>query len=301
MTKSKSNELLRVILLFASVMVVGKIGYNWITQIDKSTITNNNNGEVQIIGHGAYGIQSLIPFQWLPTNSESSIRKSLSCKIDGIELDVQVTVDSILVLYHDQKLEDATDQKGCIGNSLWRDVKKAKYQIGFPYDWLQNEKLISLEKALDLLLDLDEFPLLYIDFHGMNFCDTDFHRDVNKFCLLLDRLLLEKHVPMDKVYLIAIYEPVIEAGLRMRSKPTVVYEETTNMQNGISRAKAFGLKHIQAKYEILDRETVKHAHDEGLFVITHKGKSRWGLKKRIDTNVDAIQTNNINLLIDLLD
>ncbi len=301
MMSSKRKKRFRNLLVVVALVACGKLVYNFITMVDTSAIENNNGGKVQCIGHGGNGVQSIFPFQSLPCNTETSIRRSLDAGVDGLELDVQITADSVLVLYHDQRLEDATGLSGCIGHSLWDDIKGTKFSIGAPFDWFQDEVLISFEKGLDILLEEDEFPIVHIDFHAINFCEDDKLIQLNQFCRALDELLLRKEIPSDKIFVVGTHEIIMRACMKMESNPGLIYEESDDLSIGIAMAQKLGIKHIQAHVELLTKENVKQAHDAGLFVVTHRGKTRWGLAKRIELNVDAIQTDGIAVMLDLLD
>ena len=77
---------------------------------DIHNIKNLNNGKIMIIGHGGSGFQSVI--NPLPTNSAASVSKALDeLEADGVELDVQLTADKQLILYHDARLESQTNCK----------------------------------------------------------------------------------------------------------------------------------------------------------------------------------------------
>lgn len=292
MTNSRRNRRWKRLGLLLSLAVAGKLIYNGVSSIDATAIQNNNGGKVQVIGHGGIGVQSIFPFQWLPCNTPTSIQKCFDNGLEGIELDVQMTADSVLVIYHDHYLEDATGETGCIGDRNWADIKGITYQIGAPFDWIQEEPLISLEEALDMCLEQEVFPLLYLDFHGFNFChEEDVYLQFSTFCKALDRLMIRKGIPNDRIYLIGIHDRVIKAFKALEFKPVVVVEETVDFEQGIERTLAFGLKHLQAKRALLTKENVQKAHDAGLFVITHQGKTRWGLKQRVELGVDAIQAD----------
>lgn len=301
MTAGKHKKRLNYLLIVAAVAIAGKLVYNWLSMVDTAAIQNNNGNKVQMIGHGGVGVQSLFPWQSLPCNTETSIRNAMQSELDGIELDVQITADSVLVLYHDHYLQDATALQGCIGDAMWEDIKHIPFQIGAPFDWFQSERLISLREGIDIMKEREKFPALYIDYHGLNFCNDDVYIQLKQFRRALDRLIQEANIPAEKVYLIAIHEVALHEFKKMESNINLVNEETVDMIAGIEMTKRLGLTHLQAKFDIITKENVQLAHDAGLFVITHRGKTRWGLKKRIETNVDAIQADAIYTLIDLLE
>src|SRR6478736_2939754 len=75
-----------------------------------------------IIGHrGAKGYQ--------PENTLSSFQKALDMKVDGIELDVHLSSDGEIIVFHDETLNRITNGKGDINRytlSELRDFRIAK-------------------------------------------------------------------------------------------------------------------------------------------------------------------------------
>ena len=66
-----------------------------------------------VIGHAGSGfLTPLNPFNPLPPSSRASIRQALARGADGVEVDVQLSQDSVLLLYHDEKLIFSRDAKG---------------------------------------------------------------------------------------------------------------------------------------------------------------------------------------------
>lgn len=289
-------------LILFGILILGRFIYLQLSSVNLDEIQNLNGNKIQRIGHGGSGRHALFPFQPLPWNSELSIRLALDTQLDGIEVDVQLSADSVLVLFHDHLLEESSNLKGSIINLNWEQIQQGEYQLGAPYDWLQHEKIISLEKALDIMLEQDTFPLLYLDFHAENFKHgkTAFFM-VPAFCRALDRLLERKKIPLDKVYLISMFPEVLEHFVQMKNKPILVYEETIELKNALVNAKAYGIKHLQVKRQLLSKENVEEAHRKGFFISTHRGRTRWGLSQTIKLNVDAIHANGIHNLIDLLE
>ncbi|MEX1132181.1 MAG: glycerophosphodiester phosphodiesterase family protein [Flavobacteriales bacterium] len=59
----------------------------------------------------------------LAPNSQSSLMAALALGIDGVELDVQFTADSVLVAFHDERLDGATNCSGLVHALTWVDLK----------------------------------------------------------------------------------------------------------------------------------------------------------------------------------
>ena len=63
-----------------------------------------------------------------PINTFESIQKCLNMGSDGVEFDVQLTSDSVLVAYHGTDLSESTNLSGKISELTWAEVKDAKYK-----------------------------------------------------------------------------------------------------------------------------------------------------------------------------
>ena len=61
-----------------------------------------------------------------PENTLAAFRRALALKVDGIELDVQVTADGVPVVFHDAHLRRLTGQSGRLANQTWRGLKKLR-------------------------------------------------------------------------------------------------------------------------------------------------------------------------------
>jgi glycerophosphoryl diester phosphodiesterase len=67
--------------------------------------------------------------EYYPENTMISFKKGLEMGANGIETDVQVTKDGVLVLFHDDTLDRVTGKSGCIADYTYKellefDVKK---------------------------------------------------------------------------------------------------------------------------------------------------------------------------------
>ena len=59
-----------------------------------------------------------------PENSLEAIQSSIEMGVDMLELDVQRTKDSVLILMHDQKLDRTTTGQGNIAETTWEEISK---------------------------------------------------------------------------------------------------------------------------------------------------------------------------------
>ena len=68
-----------------------------------------------VLGHAGSGFYTPIsPFNFRPPSSWRGIRRALLRGADGVEIDLQMSRDSVVILYHDQRLQDGTTGTGCV-------------------------------------------------------------------------------------------------------------------------------------------------------------------------------------------
>lgn len=114
------------------------------------------NGDLKILGHAGNGTRSLHP-----PNGISGIFCTLANGADGLEVDVRLTADDTLVLYHDQQLETASHCQGTVEGSHWSDIKYCEHRA-----LLADDTLLALADLIRYPLMKGRFLSLDIKFNG---------------------------------------------------------------------------------------------------------------------------------------
>ncbi len=101
------------------------------------------------VGKDHYDFPELIAHKALtsdefPGNSLSAITEALSSTVDGVEVDVRMSKDGVLFLYHGDTLEEYTDHQGIPEHYNWSDLSQIKYKQ-------TKEKLISLDEFFTIV------------------------------------------------------------------------------------------------------------------------------------------------------
>jgi glycerophosphoryl diester phosphodiesterase len=95
--------------------------------------------EVQIFGHAGMGMD--IGMSAFHDNSLEAIELALSLPtVNGVEVDVRMSADGTLWLYHENTLEAHTDGEGCIFETTDQVLEKLRYKS------LHREKLARLDQ-----------------------------------------------------------------------------------------------------------------------------------------------------------
>lgn len=270
--------------------------------VDLDQIENLNQGKIHRIGHGGSGFVSLVPFNAYPSNSMIGIKQALEkYKADGIEVDVHMTADSVFVLYHDQKLDSKTDKKGYIEEQSWEDIRGAKYKAGFPYDFFQDETVITLDSLLTYAKSLDEFPIIQMDLRTHCYCfehKRKFER-ANLFMHQLIKQLDAFDIEKSKIQLITVHQGLVLLSRALGAEYSLVYE-VGEFESGLKWAVENNITHMVVNRPILSAKESKKAHDLGISITTFEAKSDQGHQQLILKNPDYIQSNNLASLNKLL-
>lgn len=120
----------------------------------KSEVINDDSRfgtKIMILGHAGMGMY----YNW-PSNSKESIEACIDIGCDGSEIDVQMTLDSVLVAYHDQDLSTQSNCFGQIYNHHWSEIENCELNKA-----LYKGKFIKLEALFESLNNVQD---LYFSF-----------------------------------------------------------------------------------------------------------------------------------------
>lgn len=255
---------------------------------DKPVIENLNGNKISIIGHGGMGNRSLYPI-----NSLESIIKCLEMGADGVEIDVQLTADSVLVAFHPKKMESITSSEGQINDKNWAEIREIDLVTAssLHYDIHRVVDVINVVQNygnIHLILDCKSYPsALYMNEY------TDIY--ILAMTKLIDvvpsniELIIESQ---DTSFLNSIlrYNP----GIKTMFYPATFEEGYRILQE----TNYYGLT-IDSKK--ISSAQVSILHQLGKRVALWNVSSRSKNKEAISKNPDYIQTDAIRNLINQLD
>lgn len=234
-----------------------------------------------ILGHRGMGDH----FQY-PGNTLESILPVLEIGADGSEIDVQITKDSILVLFHNDVLDDRTKCYGSIYDHLWEEIKDCKYNA-----IQSNVKLISVEELFSAIDNLNEY---YFSFDCK--LDYDHYYDVeyrNTFLKSIRRIN-EKYGMSGNIFIEGDLQLLILAKeLGLENKGFLI-------GSGVDAAINNNIFGVGATVDT-SPDTIEYAHKNGIYVMMWGAKTDIGNKQAIKLNPDILQTDKPIPLLMLLD
>jgi len=243
---------------------------------------DNMEDKVLILGHAGMGINNFYPI-----NSAESIMTCLNAGANGTEMDVQMTKDSVLVTYHDETLETQTDGEGAIIDYTWKELQKVRYKAS-PYI---NYSILAID---DLFGNLDNIQQLTFSFDNKLYFDKAtqavFMRAIIR---LLEKYKMESNVFIESRNIGFLKDFKVLRNYKFFMNPV-------NFETGLMQADTFGLYGIIMENKNITAEQIAIAHQHAKRVQIWGPVTRDENIEAIQMNPDAVQTDNINAMVDLL-
>jgi glycerophosphoryl diester phosphodiesterase len=252
----------------------------------RHNITDNTyfNSKTMILGHRGMGVE-----YYKQTNTIESVLPLIGIGADGSEIDVQVTKDSVLVMYHNILLEDHTRCYGKICNYTWDEIRSCKYKLS------QQTTIGSVDELFRSLPNRTQFYFSFdckIDSdtnNNDNYVSTFFYA-VNELCMkydMTDNVFLEGNLELLK----KAKELNLKNKLFLNSKLT---------EASVQEAKSNNFFGLSVDKEYLDKG-VEDAHSNGLRVMSFSPNSYTQNKYLLSKHVDIIQTDDPISILKLLE
>jgi len=234
--------------------------------------SNLNGNKISAFGHAGMGLG----FKY-PIDTHESIEPCLKIGSDGSEMDVQMTKDSVLIVYHDSKLEEGTLCTGMINDKLWSEIWGC-------------HRISPISSNINLLSANDLFDRLEND--GYNLHDFTFTFDcklytntadkrnfLNQYANAILKIMDERNLQNN--ILLESPDTTFTRILQKKRSGLKLFIYPDNFEHGFQIAKAMNLYGITIHLDYISAEQVKLAHENG-FRIT-----LWGINSQ-SRNVDAI-------------
>lgn len=132
--------LITTIILFNAITSFAQITPQQVVQIIKSKQLYPNY--VLVAAHRGYWAD-------YPENSLGAYQMAISLGVDIVEMDVRLTKDKRMVIFHDACLDRVTTGYGKLSDATWSEIQQL-YLTLHNGDWT-NYRMLSLEDALDYL------------------------------------------------------------------------------------------------------------------------------------------------------
>ncbi|MFL0252241.1 glycerophosphodiester phosphodiesterase [Clostridium neuense] len=222
-----------------------------------------------------------------PENTMLAFRKAVEIGADGIETDLQMTKDGVIVICHDEKLDRTTDGSGLIKEYTYDEL--LKFDAGIKYrEAFKGERIPTIDEFFDYVKDKNIFINLELKNSIINYEG------------------LEKRV-IDKIYEYKLEKSVILSSFNHYSM-VKVKEYDHNIKTGLLCAATL---YNPGKYvkdagadayhpffpSVMDKSIVAEIKSEGIMINTYTVNKIEYMDKLISLGIDGIITNYPDKLI----
>ncbi|MBF9224306.1 glycerophosphodiester phosphodiesterase [Hymenobacter ruricola] len=254
-----------------------------------------------VLGHAGSGFFTPIsPFNFRPPSSWRGIRRALLRGADGVEIDLQLSKDSVVMLYHDPELANSSNGTGCVSQHPAAELVQLRYHGGFPYDLFQKERPITFDTLLARLRRRPTFPSLHLDLHEDDPCPAAGppHARTPLLIRQIARSLARYRVPPEKVLLITQESgtiPLVRAA--MPRVPIGLEIASDEFAQGLRLARTEKLHTVVLDADRVTPEQTAQARAAGLGVVVFGGRSAKDIKRVLATKPNEIEVDNLKRLL----
>jgi len=253
--------------------------------LDLSQVRNLNGDKISPFGHAGMGISSQYPF-----NSFESISNALNLGAEGVEIDVQLTKDSVLVLFHDRTLEEQTNLEGLIHEKSWDEIKQAIYKNPLFAEY----RIVSLDQLLGNLKNVKDYQFL-LDFKLYQPDNSDSY--VSTYINVVTKTI-EKHQLENNVLPSFFQQKYLEKIKSVRPNYKLVINNS--FENGMLLADDLNAYGIILNNDNVTKSQIEQAHEEGIRVYLFGAYSRSDNLDAIEKYPDFILTDKVKHLVKVL-
>ena len=255
---------------------------------NKEEILNLNNNKIDVLGHAGMGISSLYPI-----NSAESLLACLHSGADGTELDVQLTMDNVLVAFHDASLSDKTNLSGIIRQHTWLELQDGNYNT-IPY---LTYKIVRISDFFD---NYQNYPdnIFTFDIKLNPESTEDYYNYMDEFTNEIVALFSNYNLYTNCYIESQSSEFISILTIKNEQIKQFIYPQTFN--EGLAIAQNLNLFGITINTEHINKEQVKTAHNLGFFITIWGVHSNNENQKAVSKFPDFIQTDKLDHLIKYL-
>lgn len=254
---------------------------------EEFTINNLNGNKISAFGHAGMGQNPAYPL-----NSYESILKCLNLGMNGSELDVQMTKDSVLVAYHDIDLSDNMNFAGFVNSYTWDELKDAHY-TKTPY---LNYSIVSLDHLFSNIENLQDNKFTFDCKFNTN--NTNTNQYFETFINAILRLA-EQHNLDDNIYIESHHEEFLKL-FQIKRPDYKLFFLHTDFDYAFDRVSSLGFFGISLPFYEMTSEQINTAHENNFFVTVWDVRSKSENEDAIRKNPDFIQTDKPKHLLKLL-
>lgn len=222
-----------------------------------------------------------------PENTMRAFIEAVEVGCDGIETDLQMTKDGVIVICHDETIDRTTNGTGYIAEYNYKDLCKFDAGIKYGRDF-GNEKIPTLNEFFEYIKD----KKLYLNLELKN--------------NIIQYENMEEKV-IEKIYEYQLQNNIILSSFNHYSM-VKVKEIDSNIKTGLLYAANLYKVHEYAEKlkadalhpfypAVFDGNIVEEIHQRGILINAYTVNEENDMKKLVELGIDGITTNFPNKLI----
>lgn len=288
-----------VVQFFAAALLTLYTGFSVFTNQSEPA----DASAIEVIGHAGSGfLYPIAPFNPFPSNSKASFSKALSTNgADGVEVDLQMSKDGRLIVFHDPNLEMVKGLSGCVSEHTADEIIGKPYQAGLIYDLFQQEKVMSFEDFLQWFTRHYPNKSLHLDVKNFDDCLRPSQERSEQMAKEVLRLLLDYQPSLNRLRIGSSDKAFLLRLKSLAPQLSLLVDTAENCKADIQWASKQQLNGIVVSSGRINAELMKAAREAGLQVVIFGGKSKATIRKLVALQPDAIQVNNVRALRSMLD
>jgi len=238
-------------------------------------------------GHAGEGIRN--GRNKFPPNTLESIKYVFeNTSIDGVEVDIQMTQDSQLVVFHDFELAENTDAIGCIPNMNWSELENVKV-------YNTDLNISKLSEVLEFVMNAEK--QLYLDVKYVNTCAGGVI-DFEAFNQSLNEVLLPySHEQKQKIVINATSLSLVQS---ISDTSLIKSIETDNFVDIISVLEDNKIEVLTTKLKSINDQQIQSLHQANKKVCVYQLYTSAENKEAINNGADFIITDKVGCAAQLL-
>ena len=216
-----------------------------------------------------------------PENTMRAFIEAVKVGCDGIETDLHMTKDGVIVICHDETIDRTTNNIGYIAEYNYEDLCKVDAGIKYGRDFA-NEKIPTLDEFLEYIKDKN----LYINLELKNNI-IQYENMEEKVIEKIHEYKLQNNVILSSFN---HYSMIKVKEIDNRIKTGLLY--VANLYNVHEYAEKLKADALHPFYPaVFDENIVKDIHDNGLLINAYTVNEESHMKRLMELGIDGIITN----------
>lgn len=250
-------------------------------------------GKILVFGHGGAGFGIINTPN--PANSTESITGAIDFHgADGVEIDVQILKDSVIVIYHDKDFITQTNLSGCVQEKTAEEVKNCSYRKEF----IASNKGSVPAFLEDIITHFSTYPIkprISVNVHLNYDClEYALWEPYDKAFAGVLVNIIKKHRAHAWVWIESELPQFLNRVQNLDSNIWLFYIANVT-DYSIKTCLTNEFKGIVASHHKTSKKDIEKARNKKLFVSLYNANIRKDIKEAIHKLPDFIQTDNIIL------